>query len=86
MSNSSILQIIKQAAVEAVNSSFPCDIHVGVIKSVNPLVLHATDIDIPNDFIVLASSVHNSLSVNDKVIVAVQSGGQRFFILDKVVT
>lgn len=85
MSNSNLLQLIKQAAVEVIEASTPSDIHVGHIKSINPFVLHVADVDIPHDFIVIADSLTNNLEVNDKVIVISNQGGQLFFVVDKAV-
>lgn len=85
MSNSNLLQLIKQAAVEVIEASTPSDIHVGHIKSINPFVLHVADVDIPHDFIVIADSLSNNLDIDDKVIVITNRGGQLFCIIDKAV-
>lgn len=123
--DSSLLQIIKQAATEAVLAEKPCDFVMGKVVSIEPLKIQLSQkATLEEDFLVVPRSltdytvpldiaggfssgahsqytgtgahthtvsggtatVHNALQVGEHVLLLRQSGGQKYLILDKVVT
>lgn len=80
-----IIQIIKQAAIEAVEASNPMKVFYGVIVDTSPSVKIDQKITIPKEFIVLTNRMlEEGLNVGDNVILLQEQGGQNYIILDKV--
>lgn len=58
MTDSSIVQAIKRAAIEAVRASRPCDYYVGTVVGVNPLEIKISQsMAISEDFLILTRNV-----------------------------
>jgi hypothetical protein len=82
---SNLIQLIKKAAVEAVEASKPAAVLFGTVKTVSPLSVYLEQKKtITEDFIVLTDKINN-LVIGDCVVMLRMQGGQRYVILDKVV-
>ena len=81
-----LLEIIKQAAVDAVNASNPVDYCFGKVMSTNPLKISLEQKIIlgKNQLDFAISS--NSLEVGNKVVLLKKRGGQKYLVLSKVVS
>lgn len=96
----SLLKLIKQAAVDAVNASSPADFVVGVVISTSPLrvkidqkiTLSTAQLQLTRNVSKHTlkmngtdTEIDNSLISGDKIILARCQGGQQYIVLDKVV-
>ena len=55
---SSYAELIKMAAIEAVNSRMPCNICFGTVIAIDPLVIEAEEKKVlPSEFLVVAKSL-----------------------------
>lgn len=81
-----LLNLIKQAAVQAVAASSPVQVTFGKVVKAAPLSIRVDDKKKPvsKDFIVQASSVYGELEKGDRVILLLQQGGQKYIVLDTV--
>ena len=101
MANSNIVQLVKQIALEAVEASKPCDYRTGVVTGINPLeikisqtlTLDESFLDLARnvtDFEILVNgqmtTIENALKVGEKVLMIRKSGGQRYTVIDRVVS
>ena len=82
-----LLRVIKRAAMEAVNASMPTAIVYGKVTKTDPLTVQLDAKRVyDSDFLVLTKTASDAnLSVDDKVAMIRENGGQRFLIVDKVV-
>ena len=90
LDNNSILEMIKQAAVEAVEAMQPCRIVFGKIISLSPL-----KISVDQKLVLTVNQltftrtgkafINNELAPGGKVAMIRQQGGQMYLVLDKVV-
>lgn len=75
-----ILDVIKQVAVEAYNSTNPVSLLYGQVVSVNPIKIKITDtLTLDQEFFV----VQGELNVGDEVSLFRQQGGQKYVVLGK---
>ena len=122
-----LLEIIKQAGIEAMEASKPVKIMLGEVKSVNPLMIMVEQkLPLTEDFLILTYAVkdhwrdmtvdhltenasggsgdsayashnhgykgrkpfliHNDLVVGEHVLLLSMQGGQKFIVVDRVVT
>lgn len=80
-----LIQLIKQAAVEAVEASKPAVVLFGTVQSTSPLSIYLEQKrTITKGFLVVADKA-KSLSTGDRVVMIRMQGGQKYIILDKVV-
>ena len=80
-----LLQIIKQAALEAVEEKEPLLALFGTVKSISPLTIYLEQKStITQSYIVILDKVKN-LAVGDGVVMLQMQGGQKYIVLDKVV-
>lgn len=81
-----MIQIIKQAAIEAVEASKPTKVIYGTVISASPLSIKLDQkFTIPAEFVVLPKRIAGEVFfVGDKVIMLQEQGGQRYVLLDKV--
>jgi hypothetical protein len=80
-----LIQIIKQAAMEAVEHAKPSGIVFGTVNSINPLSVQLDQkITLSDDFLVSRSQLP-TFTIGDQLILIQMQGGQQFVILDKVV-
>ena len=86
MSSNQLLQMIKLAAIEAVEATKPCSAVYGTVKSKAPLTINIDQkITLTSSFLVVTNTVKDILSVGDTVVMLRIQGGQQFLVLDKVV-
>ena len=83
-SNTNLVQLIKRAAIEAVEASKPCIIKLGRVKSVNPLKISiGQKITLDEDFLyVTATAKANIKKKETRVILIRQQGGKKYIVLD----
>ena len=86
LDSKNLLEIIKQAAVDAVNASNPTDYCFGKVISTNPLkISFEQKIILGKNQLDFAISL-NSLEVGNKVVLLKKRGGQKYLVLSKVVS
>ncbi|PIK28346.1 DUF2577 family protein [Bacillus pumilus] len=85
-------EAIKRLAVDAVDAQSPTDLILGDVVSVSPLSVRLNENDkliIPEELLIwparLDEGEDDELEEGDSVMVLAMSGGQTFYILDKVV-
>lgn len=85
-------EAIKQLAVNAVDAQSPMELIIGDVVSVSPLSVRLNENDkliIPEDLLMwptrLDEDEDDALEEGDSVMVLAMTGGQTFYILDKVV-
>lgn len=87
LSSNQLLQTVKMAAVEAVEASKPCAVVYGTVKSKIPLTINVDQkITLTSAFLVVTYSAKDNLNTGDTVVMLRIQGGQRFLVLDKVVS
>ncbi len=81
----SLIEIIKQAALDAIHHYRPCDVFVGTVVNLAPLEIETdSSIIVKEVFLVLSATVSGALKLGDNVIMMRRQGGQRYFIMDWV--
>ncbi|AMM89694.1 phage portal protein [Bacillus pumilus] len=85
-------EAIKRLAVNAVDAQSPTDLILGDVVSVSPLSVRLNENDkliIPEELLIwparLDEGEDDELQEGDSVMVLAMTGGQTFYILDKVV-
>ncbi|AKC65594.1 DUF2577 domain-containing protein [Bacillus pumilus] len=85
-------EAIKRLAVDAVDAQSPTDLILGDVVSVSPLSVRLNENDkliIPEELLIwparLDEGEDDELEEGDSVMVLAMTGGQTFYILDKVV-
>nr|MDH3174830.1 DUF2577 family protein [Bacillus pumilus] len=85
-------EAIKRLAVNAVDAQSPTDLILGDVVSVSPLSVRLNENDkliIPEELLIwptrLDEGKDDELEEGDSVMVLAMTGGQTFYILDKVV-
>lgn len=85
-------EAIKRLAVDAVDAQSPTELILGDVVSVSPLSVRLNENDkliIPEDLLMwptrLDEDEDDALEEGDSVMVLAMTGGQIFYILDKVV-
>ncbi|MEK3768510.1 DUF2577 domain-containing protein [Paenibacillus sp. FSL R5-0887] len=96
-----MLDAIKQAAVEAINAAGPVIVQLAVITNENPLeVLVDNRLSLSEDFLIVPEKlsglkvtigaqeveIRKALAVGDKLLLIRMQGGQRYVIMDRVVS
>lgn len=82
-----LLDIMKRAAMDATENSKPTDLRYGTVTSVSPLKVRITNqFILPSSMLVVPKRLveDTPLEINDRVALLRQSGGQSYFILDKI--
>lgn len=80
-----LIQIIKKAAIEAVEASNPAKVLYGTVVNSTPAVKIDQKFAITKEFIVETERMKEmNLAAGDKVVLLQEQGGQRYIILDKV--
>ena len=86
LSSNSLMQTLKQAAVEAVEANKPCAIVFGIVKSTAPLSITIDQkLTLANPFLVVTQSAKATLSAGDRGAMTRVQGGQQYLVIDKVV-
>lgn len=87
MSDGYLLQLIKQAAVEAVAAAKPMEIVFGNIVSADPLKIKLSDrLIIDEDFLIKTESAVDKLCKGDRAVLLRMQGGQQYLFIDRVVS
>ena len=83
-SNTNLVQLIKRAAIEAVEASKPCAIKLGRVKSVNPLKISiGQKITLDEDFLFVTATAKTNIKKKEtRVILIRQQGGKKYIVLD----
>lgn len=84
-----LVKLIKKAAYEAVEASQPADFCFGTVKSLSPLSIEIEKkLTLTAPQLVSTETVKtlSPLEEGDEVVLFKKKGGQRYLILDKVVT
>lgn len=86
MDTSTLLQLIKKAAVEAVEASSPVGITYGTVTSVNPLKINVEKkMTLTAIQLVLTRTVKdNALQVGEGVLLISEPGGQKYIVIDRL--
>lgn len=82
-----LVEIIKKSAVEAVEASNPVIIVFGKITSSSPLKVNIEQkLTLGPEQLLLTDAIKNNINTGDNVILIRQQGGQKYIVLDKVVS
>lgn len=98
-----LIELIKIAALEAIETNQMCDLRYGTVSSVSPLKVKVTSqFTIPQSLLVVPEHltdhdvsvtldnedktmrVKSALKIGDKVALLRKTGGQSYFILDRI--
>ncbi|HBH3639354.1 TPA: DUF2577 domain-containing protein [Clostridioides difficile] len=82
-----LLQIIKKAAMDAVETSNPIRIVFGIIESISPLKVKIEQKLSIDDFFLIQTETfkrYTDKKVGDKLVLIRMQGGQQYLILDRV--
>ncbi|WP_025950465.1 DUF2577 domain-containing protein [Geobacillus thermocatenulatus] len=84
----SLVDLIKNVAVKAVEATNPVDVLFGTVVSESPLEVQIHQkLKLTEEFLVITERVTQAnLKRADKVVLLRVQGGQQFIVLDKVVT
>lgn len=86
LDSKTLLEIIKKAAIEAVNATNPVDYCFGKVTSINPLKISLEQkLILGKNQLDFAVSV-SSLEVGNKVVLLKKRGGQKYLVLSKAVS
>lgn len=96
-----MLNVIKQAALDALEASNPAAVLTGTVMNVNPLEVNVEQrFTLDADFLIVPEAltrytltigsteyvIRQGLQVHDRILLLRLQGGQRYLILDKVVS
>lgn len=96
-----MLDAIKQAAIDAVKAEGPVMVQLGSVTKINPLeVLVDNRLSLQEDFLIVPESltelkatvgnqeivIRKPLAAGDKLLLIRMQGGQRYVIMDRVVS
>lgn len=86
MPNENLVQLIKRIAIDAVNTSKPCNTVVGKVQSVSPLsVSIGQKIILDEDFLDITSNAEEKMKTGSRVLLIRQAGGQRYVVIDTLI-
>lgn len=78
--------LIKRTAIDAVNSSKPVAIVYGKVTSISPLKVYIDQKKILTNLQLVRTKTVENLNIGDKVIMIQVQGGQKFVVIDKVIS
>ncbi|MEK5397452.1 DUF2577 domain-containing protein [Paenibacillus sp. FSL K6-2859] len=96
-----MIDAIKRAAIEAVDAAGPVQVQLGIVEKINPLeVLVDNRLSLSEDFLILPETlaefklaigsneyeIRKPLAAGDKLLLIRMQGGQRYVIMDRVVS
>lgn len=86
MASEGLIPLLKRVALEAVDASKPTVVLYGTVSGITPLTIYLEQKrTITRGFLVVTDKVKN-LVVGDKVVMIRMQGGQKYIIMDKVVS
>lgn len=85
---SNLVQVLKQVSKEEREASKPCDIIMGTVYSVEPLKVKISQKLLLTDEFLIKTTYFDSLDIliGDNIVMIRAQGGQKFLLLDKVVS
>lgn len=92
MPNANLLTTIKKAALEAVNASRPVNIVFGTLASLEPVTVYIEQkLVLDSSFLVVTKTIadrieNEELMVGARLLLLQVQGGQRYVVIDKVVS
>ena len=82
-SNSNIVQLMKRAAIEAVDASKPCIIKLGRVKSVPLKISLGQKITVDESFLYVTKTARDNIKKTEtRVVLLRQQGGGKYLVLD----
>lgn len=79
------LQLVKKAAVEAIEARKPCDVMFAKVESTEPVSVRLENtLLLPEKLLVFVDDASRKLSVGCRVILLRKSGGQQYVVLGVV--
>lgn len=82
-----LLRVMKQTAKETEKALCPVEVCFGKVVSESPLKIQVDQkITLGKAQLVLTRTVHNALNTGEEVVLLRQQGGQKYIVLDWVVT
>ncbi len=82
-----LLRVMKQTAKETGKALCPVEVCFGKVVSESPLKIQVDQkITLGKAQLVLTRTVHNALNTGEEVVLLRQQGGQKYIVLDWVVT
>lgn len=79
-------QLIKKAAIEAVEASKPSDLIFGKVIKTSPLSVNVDlKLTLDEEFVYTTYAYSKIMQDNDNVVMIRAKGGQKYLIIDKVV-
>jgi hypothetical protein len=86
MATEGLIPLLKRVALEAVEASKPTVVLFGTVSSINPLTIYLEQKrTITKGFLVVTDKAKN-LTEGDVVVLIRMQGGQKYIVLDKVVS
>jgi hypothetical protein len=86
MASEGLIPLLKRVALEAVDASKPTVVLYGTVSGITPLTIYLEQKrTITRGFLVVTDKAKN-LVVGDKVVMIRMQGGQKYIIMDKVVS
>lgn len=86
MASEGLIPLLKRVALEAVDASKPTVVLYGTVSGITPLTIYLEQKrTITRGFLVVTDKAKN-LAVGDKVVMIRMQGGQKYIIMDKVVS
>ena len=83
MPNENLVQLIKKIALDAVNTSKPCNTIVGKVQKLSPInVSVGQKIILDEDFLDVTSTAKENMREGSRVLIIRQAGGQRYVVID----
>ncbi len=82
-----LVELIKMAALEAVRAQKPMALRLGNVVNCHPFCVKIDGKTLlTKEFLYISDGYFNRAKVGDRVLVLSCQGGQKFLVLDKVVT
>ncbi|WP_033168359.1 DUF2577 domain-containing protein [Clostridium sp. KNHs205] len=86
MASEGLIPLLKRVALEAVDASKPTVVLYGTVSGITPLTIYLEQKrTITRGFLVITDKAKN-LVVGDQVVMIRMQGGQKYIIMDKVVS
>ena len=77
-----LLQLIKKAAVDAVEARKPCDVMFATVEKTEPVAVKIENsLTIPSELLVFTDGAKQNMSAGCRVILLRKSGGQQYVVL-----
>lgn len=81
-----LVSLIKQASIEAVNTTSPVKLVFGTVLDADNLLINIEQkLTLTKEHLILTNTSNNTLATGDKVILVQMQGGQKYVVLDRVV-